>query len=108
MDINAIPAEYRPPMPEATEIDRDEEQRRKVARDFEGVLIHQILDNMSNTIPESEDEDSSTEHIKGMFWSFLADAVAENGGFGLWRQIYESMPAENSQPAADGKLDTSA
>ena len=27
-----------------------------------------------------------------MYWSFMADAIADKGGFGLWKQIYEIMP----------------
>ena len=80
-------------------IDIEDMHRRKVARDFESIFIHQIIDKMKDTIPQSDLADSSSEQIQSMYWSFLGDAIAEKGGFGLWKQIYEQMP-KSSQAAA--------
>jgi len=77
-------------------VDVEDMHRRKVARDFESIFIHQIIDKMKDTIPESDLSDSSSQQIKSMYWSFLGDAIADKGGFGLWKQIYEQMP-KNSQ-----------
>ena len=74
--------------------------RRKVARDFESIFIRQIINKMKETIPKSDLADSSSEQIQSMYWSFLGDAIAEKGGFGLWKQIYEQMP-KSSQAAAE-------
>jgi len=74
------------------DIDVADERRKKVARDFESIFIHQILKRMKDTIPESDMADSSSRQIKSMYWSFMADAIADKGGFGLWKQIYEIMP----------------
>ena len=106
---------------EQAEFDPADEQRKEVARNFEGILIHQLLDQMKDTIPESDLEDSSSKQVKSMYWSFLSDAVADRGGFGLWEKIYEQMRqtegldvagglaqgglAQGSQPSE--KLDTS-
>ncbi len=81
-------------------VDIEDMHRRKVARDFESIFIHQIIDKMKETIPESDLADSSSEQIQSMYWSFLGDAIAEKGGFGLWKQIYEQMP-KSSQAAAE-------
>lgn len=97
--------------------DFEDEQRKKVARDFEGIFIHQLMDKMKETIPESDMEDSSSKEIKNMYWSFLADAVTAKGGFGLWENIYATMrqsagldpvPTPAGQVQSSGKLDTSA
>lgn len=72
-------------------INFEDEKLKKVARDFEAIFVNQILDKMKDTIPEDEEEESSTGQIKGLYWNFMADAVAERGGFGLWRSIYEQM-----------------
>jgi Rod binding domain-containing protein len=69
----------------------EQERRKKIARDFESIFIRQLLETMKNTIPESDLEDSSSKQVKSIFWSFLGDAVAEKGGFGLWEAIYENM-----------------
>ena len=74
------------------QIDLEDAERKKVAKDFESIFIHQIMKEMKNTIPESDLEDSSSKEIKNMYWSFMAQAVAERGGFGLWEHIYEQMP----------------
>jgi Rod binding domain-containing protein len=81
-------------------VDIEDMHRRKVARDFEAIFIHQIIDRMKETIPESDLADNSSKQIQSMYWSFLADAIAEKGGFGLWKQIYEQMP-KSSQAAAE-------
>ena len=69
----------------------EQEHRKKIARDFESIFIRQLLDTMKETIPESDLEDSSSKQVESIYWSFLGDAVAEQGGFGLWEKIYESM-----------------
>ena len=78
-------------------IDMEDEKRKEVARNFEGVFLHQILDKMKDTIPESDLEDSSSKQIKSMYWSFMSDALANQGGFGLWEKIYEHMPGAKTQ-----------
>lgn len=69
----------------------EQEHRKKIARDFESIFIRQLLDTMKDTIPESDLEDSSSKQVASIYWSFLGDAIAEQGGFGLWQKIYESM-----------------
>ena len=81
-------------------VDIEDMHRRKVARDFESIFIRQIIDKMKDTIPKSDLADSSSEQIQSMYWSFLGDAIADKGGFGLWKQIYEQMP-KSSQAAAE-------
>jgi len=98
MDISEISTACRAARPEPYGPNADDERRKQVARDFEGVFVRQVLERMKDTIAEfeadDEEQDSSTEQIKGMFWSFLGDAVADDGGFGLWEHIYESMPRD--------------
>ena len=85
---------------QSEQVDLEDEERKKVARDFESIFIHQIMKEMKNTIPESDLEDSSSKEIKSMYWSFMAQAVAERGGFGLWEHIYEQMP-KGSETVSD-------
>lgn len=68
------------------------EQLKKVARDFEGVLIEKLMQEMQNTIPESELFSSAgMKQIQSMFWSFLSDQVAQNGGIGLAQNLYRDL-----------------
>lgn len=88
------------------DIDVEDEKLKKVARDFESVFIHELLKRMEDTIPESEMEDQSSKQIKGMYWSYMAQAIADRGGFGLWKNIYDSMVATGSEAA--GQQDSQA
>ena len=88
-----------------TALDLEDEQKKKVAKDFESIFIHQLMDVMKDTIPESDMEDGASKQIKSMYWSFMAQAVADGGGMGMWENIYDQMPkgnlakaVENAQP----------
>jgi flagellar protein FlgJ len=76
---------------------RKDEELKAVARQFESIFINQVLKQMQETIQESsfDPEDSSNEQVHGMYCTFLADAVSERGGVGLWEKIYEQL--KNSQ-----------
>ena len=57
------------------------ESLRKAAKDFESVLLHQLLEEMRKSIPESGLlEDEGNEQIQGMFWSYLAQGLSSAGG----------------------------
>jgi Rod binding domain-containing protein len=72
--------------------DADNKKKMKVAKDFEGILIGQLMNQMKATVGESGFlEDGSSKQVKDMFWSFLSEEVADNGGMGLWKNIYKSM-----------------
>jgi len=74
----------------------------KAAKDFESVLLQKLMEAMSRTIPESGLVNSGTsKQIQSMFWSFLAEEVADNGGLGLWRDIqrYCTGPSQTDSPA---------
>lgn len=79
------------------DIDVADERRKKIARDFESVFIHEILKRMEDTIPASDMADQSSKQIKSMYWSYMAQAIGDRGGFGLWKNIYEAMVATGSE-----------
>jgi len=57
---------------------------------------------MKDTVPDDDWEDSSSEQIQGLYWSFMAQAVSEEGGFGMWKDLYSTMArqqkADRSNP----------
>ena len=82
-------------------------QAEKVAKDFESVLLHRLLEEMKKTVPESElFGGAQSRQINSMFWMFLSQDLADSGGLGLWRDIYSQMMPD--APPADGSatLDT--
>ncbi len=73
----------------------------QVAKDFESVLIHRMLKAMKDTIPESGLLSSgTTKQVQDMFYGFLAEEVADQGGMGLWKRIYEQTTGEPAPDAA--------
>ena len=67
-----------------------EEKKKQVAKDFESVLLSKLLDEMKNTIGNwGFDQDEVSKQIQGIFWLYLAQDIANNGGLGLWKDIYK-------------------
>jgi Rod binding domain-containing protein len=83
-----------------------QEKLKKVARDFESVFVHQVMSVMKDTVPDDDQEDSSSEQIQGMYWSFMAQAVGEEGGIGMWKDLYSMMSRQQKagsiEPETDG------
>jgi len=77
--------------------DKDDQAARQAARDFEGILLTNLLQTISETVPDSGlFDDGITKQVKGMFWSFLAQDLAERGGMGLWQEIYRQVKDSTS------------
>jgi len=70
-----------------------EEKKKQIAKDFESLLLNQLSGQMKNTIGNwGFEKDSASSQIDGIFWLYLAKEIADNGGIGLWQDIYKSMP----------------
>ncbi len=56
---------------------------------------------MKNTIGDwGFDKDGASKQIQGIFWLYLARDIANNGGFGLWKDIYKFLTdADQANPA---------
>ena len=69
-----------------------EEKKEQIAKDFESVLVSRLLNEMKGAIGEwGFEEDGVSAQVEGMFWLYLAGEVANNGGFGLWKDIYDFL-----------------
>lgn len=70
---------------------RRDEQQKQIGRDFESVLLTRLFDQVQASIADSgfDDEDSGAQQMRGLFWLHLARDVADKGGFGLWKDIYQ-------------------
>lgn len=67
-------------------------QLKRIAQDFEGILLEKLLQEMQNTIPDSELFSSpGMEQMQSLFWSFLSEQVAQNGGIGLAQNLYRDL-----------------
>jgi len=80
-------------------VDRSEEQKQQIARDFESVLLTKLFDQVQESIGRWElEEDSAGPQVQSMFWLYLAGDVADKGGFGLWKEIYQHLPMMGGAP----------
>lgn len=61
----------------------------EAAKDFESVLLGRLMDEMKRTIPDSGLLSSGvTKQMQDMFWMYLSQDLADKGGLGLWKDVY--------------------
>jgi len=69
-----------------------QEKQKQVAKDFESILLHKLLEQMKSTILDCGfDEHGGGEQVRGIFWLYLAHDIANKGGLGLSKDIYEFL-----------------
>ena len=67
-----------------------EEEKKQAAKDFESIFIHKLLEEMKKTIGDwGLEKDDTSRQTQGIFWLYLARDIANNGGFGMWKDIYQ-------------------
>lgn len=86
-----------------------DEKKKQIAKDFESVLLNKLFDQMSKSVGNwGFEKDGTSEQIQGIFWLYLARDVANNGGMGLWKDIYKSIthsdPTNTAGKSLDGKI----
>ena len=70
-----------------------ETKLEKTAKDFESILILKVLEEMTKTIGQwGFEKDGAAEQIRSLFTLCLSEHIGDNGGLGLWEQIYKGMP----------------
>lgn len=68
------------------------QKQEQAAKDFESVLLGKLLDEMKNSIGNwGLEESAASKQIEGIFWLYLARHLSDNGGLGLWKDIYKTM-----------------
>ncbi len=71
---------------------RDLKAAERAAKDFESVLLYKLMEEMKRTVPESDLFSTGiSKQVEGIFWYYLAQEVAKQGGLGVWREIYKDM-----------------
>jgi len=85
-----------------------DDEKKRAAKDFESVLLNRLLDEMKNTIGGwGLDEDGAAEQIHGIFWLCLARQLANDGGLGLWKDIYQFLTKPDQTNAPNSSVDAS-
>ncbi|MCP4613761.1 MAG: hypothetical protein GY845_34160 [Planctomycetes bacterium] len=69
-----------------------DEKKKQVAKDFESVLLDKLLEGMKNSITDwGLEKDAASKQTEGIFWLYLGRDIANNGGLGLWKDIYKYL-----------------
>ena len=69
-----------------------DEKKKQVAKDFESVLFDKLLGEMRNSITDwGLEKDAASKQTEGIFWLYLGRDIANNGGLGLWKDIYKYL-----------------
>lgn len=88
------------PGPPAQGVDRSDEQKKQIAKDFESVLLTKLFDQVQESIGRCDlEEDGAAPQVQGLFWFYLAQDVADKGGLGLWKEIYQQLPMMGGAPS---------
>ena len=83
-----------------------DEKKEQIAKDFESVLLYKMLDEMKNTIGDwGADKDGASKQVHGIFWLCLARDIANSGGIGLWKDIYQFITNADQANKAGNTLD---
>jgi Rod binding domain-containing protein len=83
-----------------------EGNKKQAAKDFESVLLSRVLDEMKNTVGDwGFDEDGPCQQVQGIFWLYLARDVANSGGVGLWKDIYQFLTNTDQANTATNSVD---
>lgn len=92
--------------PSADDRIRDE-QEKQIGRDFESVLLTKLFEQVQASIEDSgfDEEDSGAQQVRGMFWLYLAQDVADKGGFGLGKDIYQHIKQMENTGGLTGAID---
>ena len=81
------------------DVDRSDEQKKQIAKDFESVLLTKLFDQVQESLGQWDpEEDGTSSQVQGLFWLYLARDVADKGGVGLWQDIYQHLPMMDGAP----------
>ena len=85
---------------------RSEQEKQRLAKSFESVLLTRLFDQVKESVGGwGFEEDGASKQIQGLFWYYLAQDVGDKGGFGLWRDIYQSFKALEGAGATGESID---
>jgi len=77
-----------------------------IARDFESVLLSRLFEQVQQTMGNwDQPEDGAAPQVQGLFWLYLAREVADQGGIGLWKEIYRGIEQMAGVPNPAAALD---
>jgi Rod binding domain-containing protein len=69
-----------------------DEKKEKIAKDFESIFLNRLLEEMKKSIVDwGQEKDAASKQTEGIFWLYLGQDLAKNGGLGLWKDIHQFL-----------------
>lgn len=86
-----------------------EAKKKQFAKDFESIIITKLLEEMRRSIGDwGFEKDGPSKQIQGIFWSYLGESLGKQGGFGMWKEIYNSLkgvePNQDNSQSLDSNI----
>jgi Rod binding domain-containing protein len=83
----------------------------QVAKGFEGLFVKKLTDQINSGVEQfraegDDEEDNQGDQIRNMFSMFMSEHIANNGGIGFWKKIYQQIAETNSKSADIQKVDS--
>jgi Rod binding domain-containing protein len=92
--------------PPSSPVDRTDQKKQQIAKDFESVLLTRLFEQVQKTIGSLDtEEDGTAQQVQGLFWLYLARDAADKGGVGLWKDIYQQLQQMDGVPNPAAVLD---
>jgi len=75
----------------------EDKKLREACRDFEAILIKQMLDSMRKTVPENSmvKENQGEKIFEDMLYQEYATSMADTGSLGISDIMYQQMSIKN-------------
>jgi hypothetical protein len=85
--------------PPSGSVDRTDQKKQQVAKDFESVLLTKVFDQVQQSMGHWDlEEEGTSQQVQGLFWFYLARDAGDKGGFGLWKDIYQHLRQMEGAP----------
>jgi Rod binding domain-containing protein len=92
--------------PQSHPVDHTDQKKQQIAKDFESVLLTRLFEQVQKTIGSLDtEEDGTAQQVQGLFWLYLARDAADQGGVGLWKDIYQQLQQMDGVPNPADVLD---
>lgn len=74
----------------------DDDKLMEVCKDFESYFVQKIIEESKKTLENEDEQGEYMQYFSDMLNETYADAVVEDGGLGLAKQLYDSMKTQYS------------
>lgn len=99
--IDLVMSTAQPAVPRVDVVQSDDELKA-VTREFESLLLHQLIKSMRRTVPESPLTSHGERIFRDMLDMEYARRIAQAGGIGLADILYKSLSGSSTRPGDIG------